>query len=140
MIFSKMDLNGTSDVNLQTGETLASLLILTFEVIGFILLGLGVIGMYKGIEIAHPVYSVLFLNICFNFVMTLPNLASIIFVPLYTWVRVTIYSNCFGMLFHHSRFALEKFQLHNVMILLTKIVFLLKEVYCHFYWCTSTVK
>ena len=103
-----MDLNGTSDVNLQTGEAFASLLILTFEVVGFILLGLGVIGMYKGIEIAHPVYSVLFLNICFNFVMTLPNLASIIFVPLYTWVRVTIYSNCFGMLFHHSRFAIKK--------------------------------
>ena len=104
-----MESNGTIDINnLSTGAIFASLLILTLEVIDFILLGLGVTGMYKGIEIAHPVYSVLFLDICFNFLMTLFNLVSFIFLPLFGWVRLTIYPNSFGIFFHHSRFAIKK--------------------------------
>ena len=141
MIFSKMESNGTIDINnLSTGAIFASLLILTLEVIDFLLLGLGVTGMYKGIEIAHPVYSVLFLDICFNFVMALSNLVSINFLPLFGWVRLTIYPNCFGIFFHHSRFAIKKvsvIQCHDIFDLNS---FLLQEVYYHFHWCRSTIK
>ena len=126
-----MDSNGTSNVtsdvnNLSTGAIFASLLILTFEVIDFILLGLAVTGMYKGIEIAHPVYSVLFLDICFNFVMALFNLASSILLPLFGWVRLTIYPNCFGIFFHHSRFAIKKVSVAQCNDIVDQNMFLLK--------------
>ena len=100
-----MDLNKTSDGEDQIGSTVINSSILTFEVIGFTLLGMGVTGMYQGIEIAHPVYSVLFLNMCFNFVVTLLNLVLVIFVPLNVWVRGTIFTNFLGMLFHNTRYA-----------------------------------
>ena len=105
MNFSKMDLNKTTDGDVHTGAVLINSSILTFEVVGFILLGLGVTGMYKGIEIAHPVYSVLFLNMCFNFFVTLFNLVLVIFVPLNVWVRGTIFTNYLGMLFHNTRYG-----------------------------------
>ena len=101
-----MDLNGTTEVDVQIGADLVNSSILAIEVIGFILLGMGVTGMYQGIEIAHPVYSFLFLNMCFNFAVTLLNLVSVIFVPLNVWVRGTIFTNFLGMLFHNTRYAI----------------------------------
>ena len=106
MNFSKMDINGTTDGDIQIGANFTIFSVLICEVIGFILLGLGVCGMYQGIEIAHPVYSVLFLNLCFNFFATLFNLVLVIFVPLNVWVRGTIITNFFGILFHNTRDAI----------------------------------
>ena len=109
--FSKMDLNGTmiqigstSTSDIQIGSSFVNTSIVTFEVIGFILLGLGVSGMHQGIEISHPVYSVLFFNMCFNFALTLFNLVLTIFLPLNEWVRGTIFTNFLGMLFHNTRY------------------------------------
>ena len=102
-----MDINGTTDGDIQIGANFTIFSVLTFEVIGFILLGLGVYGMYQGIEIAHPVYSVLFLNLCFNFGVTIFNLVLVIFVPLNVWVRTTINTNFCGMLFHNTRDAFQ---------------------------------
>ena len=100
-------MNVTTDGDIQIGATFTIFSVLIGEVIGFILLGLGVCGMYQGIEIAHPVYSVLFLNLCFNFGVTIFNLVLVIFVPLNVWVRTTINTNFCGVLFHNTRDAIK---------------------------------
>ena len=107
MNFSKMEVNETINGDFQIGTNFTVFSVLTFELIGLILLGLGVSGMYQGIEIAHPVYSVLFLNLCFNFGVTLINLVLVIVVPLNAWVRTTINTNFCGMLFHNTRDAFK---------------------------------
>ena len=104
---SKMEVNETTNGDFQIGVNFTVFLVLTFEVIGSILLGLGICGMYQGIEIAHPVYSVLFLNLCFNFGVTIFNLVLVIFVPLNVWVRTTINTNFCGVLFHNTRDAIK---------------------------------
>ena len=101
-------MNGTTGGDIQIGANFTIFSVLTFEVIGFVLLGLGVCGMYQGIEISHPVYSVLFLNLCFNFGVTTFNLVLVIVVPLTAWVRTTINTNFCGMLFHNTRDAIKR--------------------------------
>ena len=103
-----MELNETTNVDFQIGANFTVFSVLTFEVIGLILLGLGVYGMYQSIEIAHPVYSVLFLNLCFNFGVTLINLVLVIVVPLNAWVRTTTNTNFCGILFHNTRNAIKQ--------------------------------
>jgi hypothetical protein len=74
------------------------------EIMENILLTLGIAGMFNGIEISHPVYSVLFQNLCFNFIVTSFNLVALIWIPFQKWARLTLVSNYVGMLFHNTRF------------------------------------
>ena len=81
------------------------------ELIGLVLLSFGMVGMFNGIEIGHPVYSVLFSNICFNFSTTFFNFVLVIVTPFKDWIRATIFTNFLGMLYHNTWYVTSKFVL-----------------------------
>ena len=56
--------------------------------------------MHKGVEINHPVFSLLFSNLLFPLVATLINLAALPLVPFQSWIRLSLFTNYLSMLFH----------------------------------------
>ena len=105
LLDSMLDQGNTTKISDNDWHILAKLSLVFSEYIGLILMTFGLVGMFKGIEISHPVYSVLFQNLCFNALVTLVNLLAGMLVPFQTWVRILIVTNYFGMLFHNTRFA-----------------------------------
>ena len=55
---------------------------------------------FKGIEIGHPIYSLLFSNIIVSFSGTVLNLIVLVLSPFHTWIRVALFSNVISMHFH----------------------------------------
>ena len=72
------------------------------EVLDLILLAAGLIGMYRGIKIGHPVYSLLFTNLVFPFVATVVNVVTLFVIPLSTWLRIAPYLNYLCLMFHST--------------------------------------
>ena len=69
------------------------------------MLGLSIYVMNKGVEIGHPVYSVLFLNLIFAFGMSIFLLLASIFCDIYRWALLSSVGNMIAMLYHHSSWA-----------------------------------
>ncbi len=99
---TKMETNQTSENADDTWNVFMNGSVILSELTGFVLLGFGLIGMFNGIEIGHPVYAVLFSNILFNFSTTFFNLILLIVMPFKAWVRATIFTNYLGMLYHNT--------------------------------------
>ena len=98
-----LDQGNATKISANDWHILAKLSLVFSESFGLILMIFGLVGMFKGIEISHPVYSVLFQNLCFNALVTLVNLLAGMLVPFQTWVRILLVTNYFGMLFHNTR-------------------------------------
>ena len=98
-----LDQGNATMITANDWHILAKLSLIFSESFGLILMIFGLIGMFKGIEISHPVFSVLFQNLCFNAFVTLVNLLAGMLVPFQTWVRILLVTNYFGMLFHNTR-------------------------------------
>ncbi len=122
-----METNQTSENADDTWNEFMNGSVILSELTGFVLLGFGLLGMFNGIEIGHPVYAVLFSNICFNFSTTFFNLILLIVMPFKVWVRATIFTNYLGMLYHntwyvqdiYSFFSFEGFV--QILILSTRL-------------------
>jgi hypothetical protein len=70
-----------SDSNLPNSENLIPILNSIFllpELLNVILLGLGVYEMHQGIEIGHPVFAVLFVNLIVAFISSVLGLVSFV--------------------------------------------------------------
>ena len=57
-------------------------------------------GMYNGIEISHPIYALLFANLCAAAASTLFNIVSFVFVEIELYVRISNASNGWYLVFH----------------------------------------
>ena len=64
------------------------------------LLGLGIGGMYQGIEICHPIYALLFTNLVFPFVLTVVDISLYFASPFEVRYRQTLFVNSMCALFH----------------------------------------
>ena len=105
LLDTMLDQGNATKISADDWHILAKLSLVFSESFGLILMTFGMVGMFKGIEISHPVYSVLFQNLCFNALVTLVNLLGGMLVPFQTWVRILLVTNYFGMLFHNTRFV-----------------------------------
>ena len=70
------------------------------DFLSFIFLAVGIYGMNKGIEIDHPVFSLLFSNLIFPFAATFLNLTALFLVNFQSWIRLSLFTNYLSMLFH----------------------------------------
>jgi len=75
-------------------------ILITPELLNFVLLLIGINGMYKGIEIQHPLYSILFLNLTFAWFSTLINATAFNFVTDGTYLRLANSTSSFALYFH----------------------------------------
>jgi hypothetical protein len=72
------------------------------EVISFCLLALSIAGMYRGIEIQHPLYFILLLNLIITFFFTTINIAMFVSLPFDRFVTLAYASCGFSLLLHCS--------------------------------------
>jgi hypothetical protein len=123
-----METNQTSENADDTWNESMNGSIILSELTGFVLLGFGLLGMFNGIEIGHPVYAVLFSNICFNFSTTFFNLILLIVMPFKAWVRATIFTNYLGMLYHNTWYVEDFFWFFLILILSPRSVVIASSV------------
>jgi hypothetical protein len=77
------------------------------ELINLVFLLLGIYGMYRGIEIQHPLYAILFCNLIVPLVSTIINLTVFGFVSLEKYARLSNATNAFSVYFHGACWLLS---------------------------------
>ncbi len=65
------------------------------EVLGLSFLSIGMFAMYLGIQINHPIYALLFINLTFPAVATIMNFLALAFLPFRLWVRLSLFLDFF---------------------------------------------
>jgi hypothetical protein len=96
---------------LSANETLSfwtstkCLLVLLPELPALPIFAVGIYIMYRGVEIGHPVYSIIFFALIFASLATALILMTSPFVDIDDLKNVSSISNMIAMLFHHSSWA-----------------------------------
>jgi hypothetical protein len=95
------------------------------EFIDLTFLILGVIGMYQGIEISHPLYAVLFLNLIMPIIFSIVNIIGFTFMPQVGYVILANTNNTISLFFHCTcwcvtsligyLYIIEPDKLHKIM-------------------------
>jgi len=90
-----------------TGHFIAGqcLLALLPEIEAIPIFALSIYSMYRGVEIDHPVYSLLFVNLIFPMMSTLVILFTSFFININHWKTISTVVNMITMLYHHSSWA-----------------------------------
>ena len=70
------------------------------EFIYLVIFILGIYGMYQGIEIQHPLYAVLFLNLLVPSTFTAVNITAFPFISTEEYIKVSNLSCAFCLYFH----------------------------------------
>jgi hypothetical protein len=81
-------------------STSFQILIVSVEIIEWPILLLGVLGMFFGLEISHPVYSVLFCNLLTSFICSSLNIVMLLSVSYRTFANFAILANYACNVFH----------------------------------------
>ena len=76
------------------------------EYVNFILLIVAVYGMYLGIEINHPLYAILFLDLVVALLFTLVNIFGFFVVKIEKFIVVSNASNGLSLFFHFTCWCL----------------------------------
>jgi hypothetical protein len=83
------------------GNTLSILTLLT-ELVSLPVLAGAILIMFQGVEINHPVYSVLFDNLIFSFFITAITIISAFASNIKIFLNVSAFGNMISLLHHHS--------------------------------------
>jgi hypothetical protein len=86
--------------NLENVGTGLQMFIIGPELINMAFLLLGIYGMYRGIEIQHPLYAILFCNLIVPLISTIINITVFGFVSLEKYARLSNATNAFSVYFH----------------------------------------
>ncbi len=70
------------------------------ELINMTFLLLGIYGMYRGIEVQHPLYAILFLNLIVALLSTVINTSVCRFISLDQYFILSSVTNAFSVFFH----------------------------------------
>jgi hypothetical protein len=89
-----------TSTSLESVGTGLELFFIVPELINMIFLLLDIYGMYKGIEIQHPLYAILFFNLIIPLISTIINLTIFGFVSLENYVNVSNLTSAFSVYFH----------------------------------------
>ena len=72
------------------------------ECLNFVFLALGLYEMYNGIEIKHPLYATVYLNLIVALLFTLIDLTALIFLSVDKFVTLSKTTGGFSLFFHCS--------------------------------------
>jgi hypothetical protein len=70
------------------------------EYFNLFFLSCGLYGMYQGVEISHPLYAVLFLNLTVSLISTMLDIAAFFFISTATYVFFSNLMNNLSVFFH----------------------------------------
>ena len=70
------------------------------DCVNSILLSLSIYGMYRGIEIQHPLYAILFLNLLIGLLLTLLDVIAFTVIPTERFIILSNSSSSLALLFH----------------------------------------
>ena len=93
-------MNSSLDSEVQDPGLAISLFVITPEVASLGLLTLGLYGMYRGIEIQHPLYAVLFFNLVVAAASSLVNISAFLFISMDKYIRLSNLTNAVAVYFH----------------------------------------
>jgi hypothetical protein len=94
--------NSTSSNNFNTDNPIYVLQIFCVlpELFNLIFLSCGLYGMYQGIEISHPLYAVLFLNLIAPLLTTMLDIIAFFFASTASYIILSNIMNTLSLLFH----------------------------------------
>jgi len=72
------------------------------EIVSLPIFGTAIVIMYQGVEIEHPVYSVLFNNLVFPFFVNIVIICSAFPSNMKIFLNVSVFGNMISLLHHHS--------------------------------------
>jgi hypothetical protein len=91
----------SSDITITDNPIyIIQLLCIMPEYINFFFFTCGLYGMYQGIEIGHPVYAVLFLNLIVSTISTILDIVIFFFISTYKYVSFSNTMNALSLFFH----------------------------------------
>ena len=93
--------NNSFSADIQTPEQDYKVVLLGTEIINFFFLATGIRQIFLGIEIAHPIYGVLFCNLVLTFVSSIINICIFPFVNTLSYTTVVNGSNTITLIFHY---------------------------------------
>ena len=70
------------------------------EYVNFVILFIGIYGMYHGIEIQHPLYTVLFVNLNVACISSAVNIVGFTLIPVHKYVVLSNLTNSQSLYFH----------------------------------------
>ena len=77
------------------------------ELINMAFLLLGIYGMYRGIEVQHPLYAILFFNLIVSLLSSIINTSACGFISLDQYFMLSGMINAFSILFHGTCWLLS---------------------------------
>ena len=77
------------------------------EYVNCLFLLLGIYGMYHGIEIQHPLYATIFLNLVVAFFFTLLDIIAFLFISTETFISISNASSGFTLYFHCTNWCVS---------------------------------
>ena len=77
------------------------------ECLNFVFLALGLYEMYNGIEIKHPLYATVYLNLIVALLFTLIDLTALIFLSVDKFVTLSKTTGGFSLFFHCSTWCIS---------------------------------
>ncbi len=98
----KMFNNSTSSDSYSTDNPILVIQILCVspEYINLFFLSCSIYGMYQGIEIVHPLYSVLFLNLIVSLLTTILDITEFFFISTAKYIVLSNLTNSLSLFFH----------------------------------------
>ncbi len=99
-LFLKMEQNNSSSYDPDQLPLVFEIVLVSPEFVNLIILMIGIYGMYQGIEIQHPLYAVLFLNISFSWFSTFINLSAFTVISTRTYLTLSNATSAIVIYFH----------------------------------------
>ena len=82
------------------------ILILMPELLALVLFSIAISIVYKGVEIDHPMYSVLYLDLVVPLIITVSIILTSMLVSIHNWKAVSSMLNMISLLYHHTSWAI----------------------------------
>jgi hypothetical protein len=101
-----MDLNATRNITFQHFGLIEQLIIIAPDYINLVLLITFIYGMYYGIEIQHPLFAVLFLDLVVVLLFDLVNILLFFIKPIGLFMQLSLASTGIALNFHFTSWCL----------------------------------
>jgi hypothetical protein len=98
------------------------LLVLLPEYFALPIFAVSIYAMNRGVEVDHPIYSVLLFNLVFPTFATLVIVSASFFVNVNNWKTISSVVNLISMLYHHSSWAVLSALRHAMVTFCLAIV------------------
>jgi hypothetical protein len=101
-------LNNTTQDNPFQLSICLQITLIAPDYVGLLILSSGLYGMYQGIEVQHPLYAILFINLIIPSVLSMVDiLAFVVIAPIEKYIMLTNVNSCISTFFHFTCWCLS---------------------------------